>query len=135
ERALSSAVMAALPAIGKLADFFSGCGTFSGPMLERGEVDAFESSPSAVRALAKAAGKHPLRVFRRDLFRNPLRREECNRYDAVVFDPPRAGCPEQAAAMASSRVPLLVGVSCNPATFARDARTLCRGGYRLVSVQ
>ena len=135
ERVLVNAVLAALPQHGKFADLFSGCGTFSGPMLERGSVDAWESVPRMVQALARAAGELPLTVFQRDLARNPLRRDEVNRYDAVVFDPPRGGCPEQALAMASSRVRTLVGVSCNPATFARDARILCGGGYELQSLQ
>jgi 23S rRNA (uracil1939-C5)-methyltransferase len=64
-----------------------------------------------------------------------LRRDEANRYDAVVFDLPRAGAQEQVRALASARTPLLVGVSCNPATFARDARLLVDGGYRLDSVK
>jgi 23S rRNA (uracil1939-C5)-methyltransferase len=135
ETALVNRVLAALPASGHFADLFSGCGTFSGPMLTRGSVDAYEWIPSAVQALQKAAGPQPLKAFRRDLFANPLRRDELNRYDAVVFDPPRGGCPEQAQAMASARVRTLVGVSCNPATFARDARILCEGGYRLQSLQ
>lgn len=138
EQALSGAVMRALPELvrgGHFADLFSGCGTFSGPMLSRGSVDAYESVPRSVNALSKAAGSQPLKVFRRDLFRNPLRREEINRYDAVVFDPPRAGCPEQAMAMASAKTRTLVGVSCNPSTFARDARILCDGGYWLQSLQ
>ena len=104
-------------------------------MLTRGSVDAYESVPQMVNALSKAARGKPLKVFRRDLFRNPLRREEINRYDAVVFDPPRAGCLEQVTAMASARVRTLIGVSCNPATFARDARILCHGGYRLQTLQ
>jgi len=135
ERALVNAVMAALPAKGKFADLFSGCGTFSGPMLERGPVDAYESVGPATDAMIKSKGPLPLKVFQRDLFRNPLKRDEANRYDAIVFDPPRAGAQEQARAMASSKCRLLIGVSCNPATFARDARVLCEGGYRLQSVQ
>ncbi len=135
EQALVNAVMDSLPTKGKFADLFSGCGTFTGPLLDRGAVDAYESVPSAVNALAKAADQKPLKVFRRDLFRNPLRREELNRYDAVVFDPPRAGCREQAETMASAKTRTLVGVSCNPATLARDARLLCDGAYWLQSLQ
>jgi len=135
EAVLVEAVMNALPAQGIFADLFSGCGTFSGPMISRGAVDSYESVPSAVSALAKAAGKQSLKVYRRDLFRHPLRRDEINRYDAVVFDPPRSGCAEQAASMATAKTGVLVGVSCNPATFARDARLLCDGGYWLQSLQ
>jgi 23S rRNA (uracil1939-C5)-methyltransferase len=135
ETALVAAVMKALPAGGAFADLFSGCGTFSGPMLARGTVDAFEGVPSAVRALDKAKGARPLRALQRDLFRSPLDEGEAGRYDAIVFDPPRAGAQEQVTALAASKVPRLVAVSCNPATFARDARLLADGGYRLESVQ
>lgn len=135
EDALVDSVMALLPRAGKFADLFSGCGTFTGPMLERGTVDAYESVGSAIRALDKAKGTRPLKAIRRDLFLNPLRRDEASRYDAIVFDPPRAGAQEQVRTLASSKTPLLVGVSCNPATFARDARILVNGGYWLDSVQ
>lgn len=137
EKALVAAVMAALPVSGHFADLFSGCGTFSGPMLERAPVDAYESVATSVKALGKAgAGSpKPLKVMRRDLFTNPLRRDELNRYNAIVFDPPRAGAPEQVTLMATAKTRTIIGVSCNPATFARDARILCDGGYRLQSVQ
>ena len=107
----------------------------SGPMLARGSVDAYEAAPEAVEALGRAAAKAELRAIRRDLFLRPLRRAALEQYDAIVFDPPRAGCADQAARMASARTPVLVGVSCNPATFARDARTLRDSGYWLSSVQ
>ncbi|MGE4063503.1 MAG: class I SAM-dependent RNA methyltransferase [Rhodospirillaceae bacterium] len=135
EDALVAAVMSALPASGVVADLFSGCGTFAGAMLQRGRVDAFESAESAVRALDKAKGAKPLRAVRRDLFRAPLDADEIKPFDAVVFDPPRAGAEAQARAMASSKVQRLVGVSCNPVTFARDARILAQGGYTLESVK
>jgi 23S rRNA (uracil1939-C5)-methyltransferase len=135
EAALVAAVMDALPAAGRLADLFSGCGTFAGAMLTRGAVDAFENAEAAVRALDRAKGARPLKALRRDLFRDPLQPDELARYDAVVFDPPRAGAHEQAKALAASPVRCVVGVSCNPATFARDARILVDGGYRLESVK
>jgi 23S rRNA (uracil1939-C5)-methyltransferase len=135
EDALVGSVMNLLPRTGKFADLFSGCGTFAGPMLARGAVDAYESVRPAIRALDKAKGARPLKAIYRDLFLNPLRRDEANRYDAIVFDPPRAGAQEQVRTLASARTPLLVGVSCNPATFARDARILVDGGYRLDSVR
>jgi 23S rRNA (uracil1939-C5)-methyltransferase len=135
ERALVDAVMELLPRSGKFADLFSGCGTFTGPMLERGPVDAYESVGPAIRALHDARGTRPLKAIRRDLFAKPLRRDEANRYDAIVFDPPRAGAEEQVKALASAKTPVLVGISCNPATFARDARILVDGGYRLQSVK
>jgi len=135
EDALVAAVMELLPPSGKFADLFAGCGTFTGPILARGPVDAFESVESAIRALDKAKAGKPLKAVRRDLYHNPLRRDEANRYDVLVFDPPRAGAQEQVKALASGKVPLIVGVSCNPATFARDARILVDGGYRLDSVK
>lgn len=135
EDALTAAVMAALPERGAFADLFSGCGTFSGAMLARGPVDAFDSVEPAVRALDRAKGPHPLRAERRDLGRQPLDADETKRYDAVVFDPPRAGAEEQAKALAVSAVPRVIGVSCNPVSFARDARILVEGGYTLDSVQ
>jgi 23S rRNA (uracil1939-C5)-methyltransferase len=135
EAALVEAVTELLPASGRFADLFAGSGTFSGPMLARGSVDAYESAAPAIRALEKAKGALPLKGFRRDLEREPVRREEANRYDAIVFDPPRAGAAEQTKALASAKTPLLIGVSCNPPTFARDARTLVDGGYRLDSIK
>jgi 23S rRNA (uracil1939-C5)-methyltransferase len=134
EKALVDAVMAAVPAEGRFADLFSGSGTFTGPLLSRGTVDAYESSPGALRALMQT--KHPkLRVFKRDLYKNPLHRDELGRYDAVVFDPPRGGCEAQAKRMAASKCKTLIYVSCNPTSFARDARHLSEGGYRPQSVQ
>lgn len=135
EEALVTSVMEALPVKGKFADLFSGCGTFSGPLLERGSVEAFESHAPAVKALSKPSHQYPLRVYSRDLFKNPVRHQDLNQFDAIVFDPPRAGCVEQAHEMALSRCPTLVGVSCNPATFARDAKVLCKGKYQLKSLQ
>ncbi len=132
EAALTAAVMAALPAHGTFADLFAGCGTFTGPMLARGAVDAYENAESAVRALDKAKGAKPLTAIRRDLFRAPI---DGKRYDAVVFDPPRVGAEAQSRKLAGGDVPRIVGVSCNPVTFARDARILVDGGYRLDSVQ
>lgn len=135
ELALTAAVMDALPAKGTFADLFSGSGTFAGSMLARGPVDAFENAEAAVRALDRAKGPRPLKAQRRDLFASPLDAGELTRYDAIVFDPPRIGAEEQARTLADSDVPAVIGVSCNPITFARDARILVDGGYTLDSVQ
>ncbi|NBX77361.1 MAG: class I SAM-dependent RNA methyltransferase [Proteobacteria bacterium] len=137
ERALVSAVIQAVrhKKNEALADLFCGAGTFSGPLLDFGEVSAYESNPHAVRALKEAGKNEKLNVQQRDLFIQPLSSKELNRFDTVVFDPPRAGCLDQAKEMARSHCPLLVGVSCNPATFARDSHHLIRGGYRLESLQ
>lgn len=133
--ALVAAVMEALPVSGRFADLFCGCGTFSGPMLERGTVDAYDSVGPAIDALDKAKGVRPLKAVRRDLFRNPLRPDEIKHYDAIVVDPPRAGAQEQSALLAAGGAPRLVAVSCNPATFARDAQILVAGGYVLKSIR
>ena len=135
EKVLVGAVVSSLSGTGKFADLFSGCGTFSGPLLSHGSVDAYENDPLSVKALLKAKGNLPLEVSRRNLYQRPLRRDELSRYSGVIFDPPRGGCPEQAREMALAKTPVLVGVSCNPATFARDARMICDGGYHLESLQ
>jgi 23S rRNA (uracil1939-C5)-methyltransferase len=135
EATLVSAIMEFLPKNGTFADLFCGCGTFSGPMLQRGTVDAYDSIESAIRALDKSKGAKPLKAVQRDLFRNPLQYAEANKYDAIVFDPPRIGAHEQAKTLAVSTTPILIGVSCNPATFARDARILVDGGYVFESIK
>ena len=91
EEALVAAVMSLLPARGTFADLFAGCGTFTGPLLARGPVAAYDSIEPAMRALDKAKGMLPLQAIQRDLFRDPLRPDELKRFDAVVFDPPRVG--------------------------------------------
>jgi len=135
EAAVVNAVMELLPATGKFADLFSGCGTFSGSMLKRGAVDAFEHAAAAARALDKSKDTQPLKVIQRDLYRRPLQQDEIKRYDAIVFDPPRAGAREQVSALATAETPCLIAVSCNPATFARDARILVDGGYHFKSIK
>lgn len=136
EAALVSAMLSALPERGKTADLFAGCGTFAGPLLARGEVLAVEgdrASADAVQVAAKQA--RGLSVARRDLFREPLSAKELSGFDAVVIDPPRAGARAQAEQIADSGVPVVVSVSCNPATFARDGKILMEGGYRLAAAQ
>lgn len=135
EKALVDSVLGALPKIGKFADLFSGCGTFSGPMLQKGSVEAFEVDSAAVNSLSVASKEKPLKVYRKDLFTSPLSAPELSKFDAIVFDPPRAGCSDQAYQLARSRCRIVIGVSCNPATFARDAKILTRGGYRLKTMQ
>jgi 23S rRNA (uracil1939-C5)-methyltransferase len=107
-------------------------------LAERARVTAADNDADAVAALQRAAagtqGLKPVDAIVRDLFRRPLSRTELKRFDAVVFDPPRQGAYAQARELAASGVPVVVAVSCNPATFARDARILVDGGYRLVRV-
>ena len=127
EAALVAAVLDAVAGAQVSADLFAGLGTFA--LALAGRVYAAEASRDAVLAL-KGAGRG-LFVEHRDLFRRPLESAELDRFEAVVIDPPRAGAKEQAARLAGSSVPRIAYVSCNPATFARDAATLGAGGYRL----
>jgi len=121
-----------------VADLFCGVGPFALRLAERARVTAADNNADAIAALRRAAagaqGLKPLAAQLRDLFRSPLVPAELKQFDAVVFDPPRQGAEAQARELAASIVPAVVAVSCNPATFARDARILVDGGYRLVRV-
>ncbi|MGB2730898.1 MAG: methyltransferase [Methylovirgula sp.] len=138
EAALAAKVCESLKGARHIADLFAGIGTFSLRLAERAQVHAVDSDESALAALRKAArsasGLRPITIERRDLFRRPLGKEETTRFDAVLFDPPRAGAQAQAGAVAESTVPLIVAVSCSPQSFARDAALLIAGGYRLQSI-
>jgi len=126
----------------KAVDLFAGCGTFSLPLARTASVLALDSDRAAIEALKRAGAAaqggavpvKPLRAQTRDLFERPLSAKELKGFDAIVFDPPRAGAAEQAAEIAKSGVRTVVGVSCNPVTFARDAGLLVAGGYRLLEV-
>jgi 23S rRNA (uracil1939-C5)-methyltransferase len=133
EAALVAAVIAAVGDAAKVADLFCGLGTFALPLSARAKVLAADVAGPAVEMLASAARQYgrTLLTTHRDLFRRPLTAAELGVFDAVVFDPPRAGAQSQAAALAQSGVPVVVAVSCNPGSFARDAETLVKGGYRL----
>jgi 23S rRNA (uracil1939-C5)-methyltransferase len=130
EAALVSAVTEVMHGAGAMADLFCGLGTFA--LALPGKVHAVEGARDAILALAAT---RRVSVEHRDLFRRPLSAVELARFGAVVLDPPRAGAKEQIAELASSAVPHIAYVSCNPATFARDARTLKDGGYRLAWIQ
>ncbi|HYD67494.1 class I SAM-dependent RNA methyltransferase [Azospirillum sp.] len=129
EAALATAVLENVGEAARVADLFAGLGTFTLPLAQRAAVHAVEGDAPALAALARAARGLRVTTERRDLFGEPLSAKELDRFDAVVFDPPRAGAAEQAKTLAASKVPVVVAVSCNPATFARDARTLVDGGY------
>ena len=131
EAALVAAVLTATRGAGKVADLFTGLGTFALPLSAAARVLAVDAAGPAVLALRAAAIGRLLLTEHRDLFRNPLSVAELDRFDAVVFDPPRAGAAAQVALLAQSRVRCVVAVSCNPSTFARDAGLLVAGGYRL----
>lgn len=138
EAVLADEVMHAVAGAKRVADLFCGVGTFALRLAEKSRVSAFEFSETAIEALTKAVrnatGLKPITAESRDLFRRPLMPLELKAFDAVVFDPPRQGAEAQARQLAASKVPLVVGVSCDPATFARDARILVDGGYRLERV-
>ncbi len=139
ESALLQAVALAIGPAKKIIDLFAGVGTFALPLAERSEVLAVESDPAMMAALLKGAnnaeGLKRVTVEVRDLFRRPLEPDEFKGIDAVVIDPPRAGAEAQMATLARSKVPVIASVSCNPITFARDAKLLIAGGYHLDWVQ
>jgi 23S rRNA (uracil1939-C5)-methyltransferase len=118
------------------ADLFSGRGTFTFLMAQRGPSDAFECENDAIQALQAAANRSqvPITVTKRDLFTSPLSAEELNRYDFVFVDPPRVGALAQVQSIAQSHLEHGVYISCNPASFARDAKVLCEAGFVLESV-
>ena len=128
----------ALAGAKKVADLFCGAGAFALRLARSHEVFALDADPAAIAALARAAattpGLHKLAAETRDLFRRPLRADELAAFDAALIDPPRAGALEQARALAASTLPLVVSISCNAATFARDARILIDGGFQVESV-
>ena len=139
EETLRACVAEAVGAAGRVADLFAGCGTFALPLARVAEVHAVEADAAMLAALDAgwrgAEGLRRVSVESRDLFRRPLLAAELARFDAVVIDPPRAGAAAQVAALAASGVPRIAMVSCNPASFARDARVLAAAGYRLAWVQ
>ena len=139
EAALVSLVKQALGPQKRLADLFCGLGTFSLPLAAEAEVLACEGDAALTSALDRAARATPglrrITVETRDLFRRPLEAEELKGLTGVAIDPPRAGAEAQVERLAASAVPVIAMVSCNPVTFARDARILVAGGYRLDWVQ
>ena len=139
EQALLRTVALAIGSAKKVVDLFAGVGTFALPLAERAEVHAVEGEAAMTAALAKAAnnteGLKRVTVETRDLFRRPLEDDEFKGVEAVVIDPPRAGAEAQMAVLARSKVPVIASVSCNPISFARDAKVLIAGGYHLDWVQ
>ena len=130
EAALVAAVRDATAGAARVADLFAGLGTFA--LSLDSQVTAAEAGREAVLALKMAAARagRPIQAEHRDLYRRPYDVKELAAFDAVVLDPPRAGAQEQVRELAASAVPRIAYVSCNPATFARDAEILARGGYR-----
>lgn len=139
QTALTAAVRGATAGARRIADLFSGCGTFTLPLAEGAETRAVEGDASALAALdggwRAATGLSRVTTERRDLFRRPLVAAELDQFDAVTLDPPRAGAEAQVRELAASRVPRVAMVSCDPVTFARDAAILAGGGFQLGWVQ
>jgi 23S rRNA (uracil1939-C5)-methyltransferase len=139
EAALLAAVTDAVGEARQVVDLFAGCGTFALPLSTQTEVHAVEGEAALLTALDRgwrsAGGGKRVTTEVRDLFRNPLRPDELARFDAAVIDPPRAGAAAQTVALAASGLTRIAAVSCNPVTFARDAKTLVAAGFRLTRVQ
>nr|WP_321506670.1 class I SAM-dependent RNA methyltransferase [uncultured Celeribacter sp.] len=135
EASLVTAMKRAVSGADRVIDLFAGCGTFSLPMADTAEVHAVEGVADMLAALEKgwrqAEGLKPVTVETRDLFRQPMRADELNRFDAAIIDPPRAGAAAQCDEIVKSDLKTVGFVSCNPITFSRDAKALCAGGFTL----
>jgi 23S rRNA (uracil1939-C5)-methyltransferase len=138
EEALAALVTENCKRARHIADLFCGVGPFALRLAAKSRISAFDSDAGAITALQKAAtstsGLKPIKAEARDLFRRPLMPQELRDYDTVVFDPPRQGAQAQVQQLAASKIPVVVAVSCNVATFARDARILIDGGYKIEGV-
>jgi len=138
EATLARLVAAHVGKAKRVADLFAGIGTFALRLAEHAQVTAADGEAGAVKALERAAqttrGLKPVQAVTRDLFRRPFVAGELKAFDVVVFDPPRQGAEAQARELARSWVKTVVAVSCDANTFARDARILIDGGYKLGGV-
>jgi 23S rRNA (uracil1939-C5)-methyltransferase len=138
EAAMREITLGAVGKARRVADLFCGAGTFTFALARKADVLAVDGDAVLIGALTQAArhtsGLRPVTARVRDLFREPLSRKELDGFDAVVIDPPRAGAKAQTEAIARSKIGVVVAVSCNPATLARDARILVDGGYAIERV-
>ena len=137
EAALVAATREWLAGCRSVADLFAGLGTFAFALAGLGRVVAAEAARDVHLACRAAAGRtqRSLEAVHRDLFRNPMRAEELRGFDGVVLDPPRAGAREQVTQLSAGAVPRIVYISCNPSSWARDARVLVDAGYRLAELR
>lgn len=137
--ALTDSVLDAVGDAKNIVDLFSGCGTFSLPLARKAQVLAIEGDASLLKALdagwRNGRGLKTLETQKRDLFRNPVLPEDFKKFNAVVIDPPRAGAKAQCEELAKTGIPRIAFVSCNPVTFARDAKILVNAGYTIEWVQ
>ena len=138
ERAMVEFAVAQAQGASRIADLYCGVGTFTFRLAEVGAVYAAEVSAPSIAALKAAIGGapglKPITAEARDLIKRPVLSTELAKTDVVVIDPPRAGAAEQTVEIAKSKVPKVISVSCNPATFAKDARALVEAGFRLEKV-
>lgn len=137
ELAIAEAILSGIGIAAQVADLYSGCGSFTFPLAVQGRaLHAVEGEDSPIRSLEAAANAGGLRVTTevRDLARRPLLAHELKKFQAVVFDPPRAGAGAQVEQLAAAGPKAVVAVSCNPATLARDLKTLVDGGYSVESI-
>ncbi len=138
EAAMAGLVSGHLAGAKRVADLFAGCGTFGLRLAASAAVHAVESDDASLSALDRAfrstTGLRQVTIERRDLYRRPLLAKELERFDGLVFDPPRAGAEQQARQIARSSIPGIAAVSCNPVTLARDLSILLEGGYRIVGI-
>jgi 23S rRNA (uracil1939-C5)-methyltransferase len=139
EAILQEMVAASLKGVKSVIELFAGCGTFALVLAEQSRVHAVEQDRLALEALAQASratsGLKPVTTEKRDLYKRPVTPPELARFDAVLLDPPRAGASAQARELAQSKIRRIVYVSCNPESFARDARILAAANFRLGTVQ
>lgn len=138
EAALQGFVLETLFGAKRIADLFCGCGTFTFPLAEHARVHAVEIDGAMLEALSAALratqGLKPVTVEKRNLSRRPFSELELGAFDAVCLDPPRAGALAQAQMLARSKIKRVAYISCDAAGFARDARVMVDGGYRLMRV-
>ena len=138
EAAMADFAVRAMHGAHRIADLFCGSGAFTFRLASLAPVMAVDSDPLAIKALqaatASAPGLKSITAEARDLFRRPVLTQDLKKIDAVLFDPPRAGAEMQSRQIAASKAAVVVAVSCDPATFARDARILVAGGLRLDTV-
>lgn len=138
QQQLTAFAMEAAEGSATVADLFCGIGTYSFPLCHHAHVHAMEGDEAMVSAMRSAAKRHAIKTLsasQRDLFRQPLGTQELARFDTVIINPPRLGAKAQCEQLAGSDVKTIAMISCNPATFARDAKILKAGGYTLSSVQ
>lgn len=139
EAVLRDAVIEVVGNAARVVDLFAGSGTFALPLSKNAEVHAVEGEADMIAALDRGwregTGLKRVTSATRDLFRRPLEPDELSKFDAAVIDPPRAGAEAQIATLAESKIKRIAMVSCNPVTFARDAKVLIAAGYTLNWIQ